>query len=103
MVFMCSDHTDEQCWYIDSGATQHMSGDRDAFVDYECISAKAVYMGDNNKQDAVGQGSVKMVLDVSGRQVNAKFTNVLYVPNLNSNLLSVSRLMKEGFNVHFVV
>src|SRR4029079_11703299 len=78
MVFMCSDHTDEQCWYIDSGATQHMSGDRDAFVDYECIPAKAVYLG---------------------RQVNAKFTNVLYVPNLKSNLISVSRLIKDGFNV----
>ena len=33
--------------------------DRDAFVEYESIPAKAVYMGDNNKQDAVGQGSVK--------------------------------------------
>src|SRR4029078_5287093 len=101
MVVMCSDHTDEQCWYIDSGATQHMSGDRDAFIEYEGIPAKAVYMGDNNKQDAVGQGSVKMVLGVSGRQVNAKFTNVLYVPNLKSNLISVSRLIKDGFNVQF--
>src|ERR1700750_2279582 len=72
VVFMCSDGADQQSWYIDSGATQHMSGDRDAFVEYESIPAKAVYMGDNNKQDAVGQGSVKMVLGVGGRQVNAK-------------------------------
>src|ERR1700712_3274149 len=66
VVFMCSDGADQQSWYIDSGATQHMSGDRDAFVEFESIPAKAVYMGDNNKQDAVGQGSVKMVLQVSG-------------------------------------
>ena len=78
-----------------------MSGDRDAFVQYESIAAKAVYMGDNNKQDAVGQGSVKMVLQVSGSAVKAKFTNVLYVPNLKSNLISVSRLIKDGFSVQF--
>src|SRR6201995_368320 len=101
MVFMCSDHTDEQCWYIDSGATQHMSGASAASVAYEGIPAKAVYMGDNNKQDAVGHVRVPLVLGVGGRQVNAKFTNVLYVPNLKSNLISVSRLIKDGFNVQF--
>jgi GAG-pre-integrase domain len=78
-----------------------MSGVKEAFAEYESITAKSVYMGDNNKQDAIGQGSVKMVLEVSGRQVNAKFTNVLYVPNLKSNLISVSRLIKDGFNVQF--
>jgi hypothetical protein len=101
IVFMCSDTADEQHWYIDSGATQHMSGDRAAFIEYDTIPAKAVYMGDNNKQEAIGQGNVKMVLQVSGSPVKAKFTNVLYVPNLKSNLVSVSRLIKDGFNVQF--
>ena len=101
VVFMASDGADHHCWYIDSGATQHMSGDRAAFVEYAAIPPKAVYMGDNNKQDAVGQGSVKMVLDVSGSALKAKFTNVLFVPNLKSNLISVSRLIKDGFSVQF--
>jgi transposase InsO family protein len=103
MVFIAGDGADQQCWYIDSGATQHMSGDRAAFVEYENIAPKAVYMGDNNKQDAVGQGSVKMVLDVAGNALKAKFTNVLFVPNLKSNLISVSRLIKDGFSVQFGV
>ena len=88
-------------WFVDSGATDHMSGDRNAFSDLQEIEPKPVLMGDNSKQEATSRGSVRMDLQVNGKTIRVKFTKVLFVPNLRTNLISVSRLVRDGFQVSF--
>jgi hypothetical protein len=105
IVFMSSEciSVSGDDWYIDSGATQHMSRDRAVFSEYNPISGRAVYMGDHTEVQAVGEGTVRARLQVSGSTINGTFTKVLHVPDLKANLISVSRLIQDGFTVNFTV
>ena len=71
-------------WIVDTGASQHLSGTRKIFIEgtYEAIAPKGIEIADRSKIQAVGRGDVKIgKLDLS---------NMLFVPQLGGNLLSVA-------------
>jgi hypothetical protein len=45
---------------MDSGATWHMTPNRDWFHTYEPISRGTVFMGDNHALEIVGIGTIKL-------------------------------------------
>ena len=83
-------------WVLDSGCTDHMTGDKDMFRELaeNDGSRKYVTFGDNSKGKVVGLGKVAISHDSS-------IQNVMLVESLGYNLLSVSRLADFGFNVLF--
>src|SRR6266566_3010911 len=83
-------------WILDSGCTDHMSGDRDVFCELTKNDGprKYVTIGDNSKGKVLGLGKVAISNDSS-------IQNVMLVESLGYNLLSVSRLVDFGFNVLF--
>jgi hypothetical protein len=90
----------EDTWLIDSGASKHMTGQRDIL---SCISEKKfshkVTLGDDYQYPIKGVGESKYKLN-SGNLMKMK--DVLYVPSLTKNLLSISALEKKGFRVAFI-
>ena len=78
-------------WIIDSGATCHMSTDRSQFSDYSPLEIPlGVTLGDGHHLKAVGRGSVTLEVETpSSKGKKCNLSNVLYVPNLSYNLLSV--------------
>ena len=52
-------------WYFDSGASDHITGDRDAFDTFRNITPFSITLGDESKVLVTGKGSV--VLSVQGR------------------------------------
>lgn len=91
-------------WYVDSGATSHMCNNREVmakFMDYknsQCDGKlKQVTVANNEKLNVVGEGEICFKF---GSKVRT-FSNVLYVPQLTTNLLSVSKLVNSGFCVKF--
>ena len=87
-------------WLVDSGASKHMTG----FKDYlstliERESPQKVKLGDDYQYPIKGVGEASYKLE-SGKLLKMK--NVLYVPGLKKNLLSISGLEKKGFRVAFV-
>lgn len=80
-------------WVIDSGATCHMSTDRSQFSDYHPLERPLdITLGDGHHLKAVGRGSVTLEMECSSNRVKkCKLSDVLYVPNLSFNLLSVSK------------
>jgi hypothetical protein len=90
----------EETWLIDSGASKHMTGQRDIL---SCISEKKfsqkVTLGDDYQYPIkeVGESNYKLN---SGNSMKMK--DVLSVPGLTKNLLSVSALEKKGFRVAFI-
>ena len=80
-------------WIINSRATCHMSTDRSQFSDYRPLDIPlGVTLGDGHHLKAVGRGSVALVLETpSAKGKKCKLSDVLYVPNLSYNLLSVSK------------
>ena len=83
-------------WVLDSGCTDHMTGDKDMFRELAENNGprKYVTFGDNSKGKVVGLGKVAISHDSS-------IQNVMLVESLGYNLLSVSRLADFGFNVLF--
>uniref|UniRef100_A0AAG5DG86 Retrovirus-related Pol polyprotein from transposon TNT 1-94 n=1 Tax=Anopheles atroparvus TaxID=41427 RepID=A0AAG5DG86_ANOAO len=89
-------------WYIDSGASSHMTSDRDFFETIKNHKNMFVTLADGGKVEIQGIGNGKIVcLNHQGDQTVIDMNDVLYVPKLASSLISVSSLVKKGINVNF--
>ena len=94
-AFMAADDKSSQSlmegWVIDSGASRHMTRQKELLHDYtEFKEPELVSLGDGRTVNAEGVGTVKlsMTFKVSEPKM-AKLCHVLYVPKLASNLFSV--------------
>jgi hypothetical protein len=83
---------------VDSGATQHMFYDLSAFHKLNSISLTTVNLGDDSTAHCAH--IVEIVLhQPDGRRL--RLSQVLDVPRLSINLLSVSQLAKNGIMTTF--
>ena len=73
---------------INSGAPNHMMDERDSFLCLETSKSIPIHMGDDSTIISEGQGTIDLE--------NGYFSNVLYVPSLASNLLSVYQMTHTG-------
>eukprot|EP00794_Sanderia_malayensis_P010763 gene10763-11913_t len=98
-----SSNTDESSiWYIDSGASRHMSSKREWMQNYtEFVCPENVRLGDNSTVKAYGKGTVSLEVKAEKEYKTADLTEVLYVPSLKKNLFSVSAVTKKGFTMKF--
>jgi Reverse transcriptase (RNA-dependent DNA polymerase)/gag-polypeptide of LTR copia-type/Integrase core domain len=80
-------------WGLDSGATSHITGDRDCFIRYEQMKPKEIEFANGQSNNAIGKGDVAIKLD-SGQTITIQ--DVLHVPGILHNLLSTSKLEKIG-------
>ena len=85
---------------MDSGASKHMTGYKDSLTDLvEKDSPHKLKLGDDYQYPIKGVGEASYRLE-SGKQLKVK--DVLYMPGLKKNLLSISRLEKKGFRIDFI-
>lgn len=89
-------------WIIDSGATCHMTSDRSFFVALKSCAVSSVTLADGKKTavDGAGHGIVFGV-DRRGESVEITLKDVLYVPELDGGLISVSQMVAKKFIVEF--
>ena len=91
-------------WMIDSGTTRHMTYLRDAFSDYvQLKTPKIVKTANNGLVYGFGIGNVHVLVYTADLWVETLvLTDVLYVPNLAGNLISVSQLQDKGIMVRTI-
>ena len=99
----CLAGTDPHGLYLDSGATRHMSGLRDYFHDLSDLSpAQWPVSGiGGTVLHATGVGTLKLSSLVHGTSTFGDLNNVLYVPGLGVNLISIVCLAINGCSVSF--
>uniref|UniRef100_H3H572 Polyprotein n=2 Tax=Phytophthora ramorum TaxID=164328 RepID=H3H572_PHYRM len=86
-------------WLIDSGATAHMTPHRNDLFEYKDLDSDVeVTIADGKKIRVVGTGSVRLT-GIDGTRI--KMIDVLFIPGLDRQLLSVSRLAERGMIVEF--
>ena len=86
-------------WYLDSGASFHMTGDKEFFSDLEEKEIHThIEMGENGRYNATGIGTITFERE-SGNPFLLK--NVMHVPGLKKNLVSVTMLEDRGYDVFF--
>jgi len=91
-------HVGDNPWLIDSGASFHLTPNRNWFSKYEKVDSGKVYLGDNSVLDIVGHGSIHVKF-YDGRI--RRFDGVLHIKGLVTNFLSVSKLIDVGVHVQF--
>ncbi len=80
-------------WYIDSAASAHITFRKDWLNDYEPFPApEIVELGDDFAVEAYGKGSVNFDLKGPCKGEVASMGNVLFVPRMAKNLVSVGAL-----------
>ena len=76
-------------WILDSGASDHMTGDASNFSEFHMSTGnQTVKIADGTLSKVEGVGSVIINKDLT-------LTSVLYVPKLDCNLLSISKFTRD--------
>ncbi|CAI7795641.1 unnamed protein product [Closterium sp. NIES-53] len=84
-------------WVLDTGATQHMTACATLLNNVTTEApVKRVMFSNCDKLDVTGQGDLRLMVD--GGPLTVK--NVLVVPGLGANLLSVSQFTRQGMRVN---
>src|SRR5882762_6849211 len=79
-----------------------MSSHRDWFQAYSLLKTpRKIWLGDNTFILAHGVGHIPIHMCADHKWNRAILQDVLYVPDLHGNLLSVSALTQHGAQVHF--
>nr|XP_033510222.1 uncharacterized protein LOC117274993 [Nicotiana tomentosiformis] len=87
-------------WVVDSEATRHICANREVFFSYTPVEddREEVYLGDSSTTKVLGKGKVLLKL-TSGKTL--ALVDVLHVPTMRTNLISVSLLGRAGVKVSF--
>nr|XP_051190220.1 uncharacterized protein LOC127303539 [Lolium perenne] len=84
-------------WYLDIGASNHMSGDRASFAELDERITGSVKFGDGSTVGIHDRGTVLFTIR-SGRQ--RALTDVYFIPRLKTSIVSLGQLDENGCNVN---
>lgn len=84
-------------WLVDSGASEHMCCDYKLFSSYSSVTNKVVTVGNGTQISVEGCGQVALEVWNGNKWIHTTIDNVLHVPELKMNLLSVNRVTSRGY------
>lgn len=87
---------EDNIWYLDNGASNHMSGDRRYFSNIDESITGKVRFGDDSRIDIKGKGSIEF-LDRNGEP--RKICEVYFIPDLRSNIISLGQATESGCDI----
>lgn len=87
---------EKDVWVLDTGASNHMTGRREALASLDASVRGTVCFGDGSLVDIEGIGSVVLQTRKKGHKV---LTKVYYIPKLKSNIVSLGQLEEGGCRV----
>ena len=86
-------------WYLDSGESFHMMGDKELFSDLEEKDLQMhIEMGDDGRYSANGIGIITFEREFGNPFL---LKNFMHVPGLEKNLVSFAMLEDRGYDVVF--
>jgi len=91
-----------KAWCLDNGCTTHMSNGEGNFQEAQDSYRGNVNLADKKTSVPVrGKGHVRVLANVEGRAKQFRVEDVLRVPELRANLLSVGKITDRGYRVIF--
>jgi hypothetical protein len=84
-------------WDLDSRASKHMTGNKDLLTDLKPIKTLQVITADGAVHESKMAGNAN--IKIEGETI--KLNKVYYVPGLSSNLISVSTVTDNKYDVIF--
>jgi len=83
-------------WVLDTGASNHMTGCREAITSLDTSVGGSVRFGDGSLVEIAGIGSVLLQTKHHGHKV---LSEVYFIPKLKSNIISLGQLEEGGCKV----
>jgi hypothetical protein len=98
LVSLCNSSSNDKAdgWYLDTGATHHMTGRREFFTELDPSVRGSIKFGDASGVEIKGVGSVTFIAK-SGK--HRLLTGVYYIPALRNSIISVGQLDENGSHV----
>ena len=81
-----TEENSEDVWFLDSGCSNHMTGNIALFSMLDQSVKSQVTLGTDNKVYVMGKGEVKVLTKKGEKKIIA---DVYYVPGMKCNLLSI--------------
>ncbi|KAD6119425.1 hypothetical protein E3N88_10696 [Mikania micrantha] len=86
----------EGIWYLDNGASNHMTGNASYFTEINKAVTGTVRFGDNSHVNIQGKGSVLIQCNNGEQRL---MTGVYYIPSLCSSIISLGQATEVGCKV----
>lgn len=90
-------------WYMDSGASFHMTNNRKWFVEETLRRTEPVTirLGDGTHVKSTEKGNILMEISMNGSMKTLPVQDVLFVPEIATNILSIGQIDERGHRVYF--
>lgn len=96
-AFLCGNKTDQQVWYLDSGASNHMTPFENLLNNKKTTNVNNIMTANNAKMQPKYAGDAVLKLNES----DVVIRDILHVPELAVNLLSINKIAERGNTITF--
>ena len=79
--------------YLDNGVSNHMTGNKTYFKNIDETITGKVWFGDDSRIDIKGKDSILFISQTGEKKL---MSDVYYLPNLRSNIISLGQATKAG-------
>lgn len=87
-------HEKDSCiWYLDNGASNHMTGNKTFFTMLDETVKGKVRFGDGSQVDIVGKGAITLVGKSREKRL---LKDIYYIPSLKHNIISLGQVTENG-------
>uniref|UniRef100_A0A8R7P947 Retrovirus-related Pol polyprotein from transposon TNT 1-94 n=1 Tax=Triticum urartu TaxID=4572 RepID=A0A8R7P947_TRIUA len=99
VVPAAEDAAPDPVWYLDTRASNHMTGDRAAFTELDKAITGSVRFGDGSVVQIEGRGTIAFAIDGGAQRA---LMDMYYIPRLKSSVVSLGQLDENGcdINIH---
>lgn len=91
----------QQMWYLDSGATSHFCRESNSLAEIFNSGHAQLNLANNASTEIKARGTAIFTTNVIEKQSNIRLKDTLHVPDLRTNLISVSKITDNGHDVIF--
>ena len=91
------DTNNKSIWYLDNGASNHMTGNKEFFTSIDETITGRVKFGDGSFVNIVGKGSIIFVGKTGERR---SLKEIYYIPDLMHNIISLGQATENGCEVN---
>lgn len=100
---ICTVEQDKETWWIDNGATRHVTNCLDYFINFEKFESPCnIKSAGKESLSALGKGSIKILSQIGNINEEIILKDVWYVPSITKNLFSVLAAHDRNLNSKFI-
>jgi len=92
-----SQKLEDETWLLDSGCSNHMTGEKSLLSSIDYSYKSSVRLGDEKRLENVGKGEMQVLT----KKGTMKVKNIYYNSNLKQSLLSIDQMLEKNYKLIF--